>query len=189
MRAIIHHVRTTVDYYASRNAAYAGHCGIDRGARVVPAGAGGEAGGKELEEDMATNSRFLRLVVGRNTSPRALRRGRRSDMSTPWLRRFSAAAGFSKHTIDNYFDFVIVGGGAIGSSIAYHLLSMEEASSVCVVERDPKYEIASSVLSLGSIRTQFSVPVNIQISMKSIKLIRELSQNPDYDVQFDEGGY
>lgn len=60
---------------------------------------------------------------------------------------------------------VIVGGGAVGSSVAYHLARDPAfTGSIVVVERDPTYRIASSSLSASSIRQQFSTPVCILMS-------------------------
>jgi glycine/D-amino acid oxidase-like deaminating enzyme len=39
---------------------------------------------------------------------------------------------------------VIIGGGVIGSSIAYHLAQAGDASDVVVVEPDPTYEFAAT---------------------------------------------
>src|SRR5205809_1778295 len=70
-------------------------------------------------------------------------------------------------------DVVIIGGGAMGSSIAYHLKSERHfAGSVAVVERDPSYARASSALSASSIRQQFSTPLNIQPSRYGIGFLR-----------------
>jgi glycine/D-amino acid oxidase-like deaminating enzyme len=45
----------------------------------------------------------------------------------------------------------IIGGGAVGSSIAYHLASHPAfRGDITVVERDPTYRIASSSLSASS---------------------------------------
>src|SRR5262245_1270282 len=56
----------------------------------------------------------------------------------------------------------IVGGGVMGSSIAWHLRSDRDfAGEVTVIERDPSYARASSALSASSIRQQFSTPLNI----------------------------
>lgn len=60
---------------------------------------------------------------------------------------------------------VIIGGGAVGSSTAYHL-ARDPAfrGEITVIERDPTYRIASSSLSASSIRQQFSTPVCIRMS-------------------------
>lgn len=60
---------------------------------------------------------------------------------------------------------VVIGGGAVGSSAAYHLARDPTFhGSVTVIERDPTYRIASSSLSASSIRQQFSTPVCIHMS-------------------------
>src|SRR6516225_5015613 len=59
---------------------------------------------------------------------------------------------------------VIVGGGAIGCSIAYFLSQQSADREIWVIERDPTYQRASSALSASSIRQQFSTPVCIELS-------------------------
>jgi glycine/D-amino acid oxidase-like deaminating enzyme len=49
---------------------------------------------------------------------------------------------------------VVVGGGVIGSSVAYFLRAADPAVEVVVIERDPTYARASSALSAASIRQQ-----------------------------------
>lgn len=68
---------------------------------------------------------------------------------------------------------VIVGGGVVGSSIAYHLATHPLFDGmVTVVERDPAFTRASSALSASSIRVQFSTPVNIALSQFGLDFIR-----------------
>jgi glycine/D-amino acid oxidase-like deaminating enzyme len=56
-------------------------------------------------------------------------------------------------------DVVIVGGAAIGSSIAYHLAQDPAFKGrVVVVEKDPTYAKAASALSAASIRQSFQRP-------------------------------
>ncbi len=70
-------------------------------------------------------------------------------------------------------NIVIIGGGAVGSSTAYHLASMPGFSGrITVIERDPTYRIASSSLSASSIRTQFSNPVNIAMSQYGMAFLK-----------------
>ena len=59
---------------------------------------------------------------------------------------------------------LIVGGGVIGSSIAYHLRTDGHAGRIVVIERDPMYSRASSALAMGGIRQQFSSAVNIRLA-------------------------
>ena len=59
---------------------------------------------------------------------------------------------------------VIIGGGVIGSSIAYHLAQAGNASDVVVVEPDPTYEFAATLRATGGIRQLYTVPENIRMS-------------------------
>jgi glycine/D-amino acid oxidase-like deaminating enzyme len=57
---------------------------------------------------------------------------------------------------------VIIGGGIIGSCIAYFLAGHGE---VVVLERDPTYRYAATTLSAASFRTQYSLPLNVRMSL------------------------
>jgi FAD-dependent oxidoreductase domain-containing protein 1 len=74
---------------------------------------------------------------------------------------------------------VIIGGGAIGSAIAYFLNRdpQEEPLDITVVERDFSYTQASSALSASSIRQQFSSAINIEMSLYGIEFFRHLGEN------------
>ncbi|XP_053547515.1 FAD-dependent oxidoreductase domain-containing protein 1 [Bombina bombina] len=94
-------------------------------------------------------------------------------------------------------DVVIVGGGVLGWSVAYWLKqkSRRDALRVVVVERDPTYCRASTVLSAGGIRQQFSLPENILMSLYSAQFLRTINEhlgvaNEDpIDIQYNPSGY
>jgi FAD-dependent oxidoreductase domain-containing protein 1 len=93
-------------------------------------------------------------------------------------------------------DVAIIGGGAIGSAIAYFLMSDPSfGGRVSVIERDPSYARASSALSASSIRQQFSTPENIRMSLYGIDFIREIGRHlavedgDTVDIGLTEGGY
>jgi FAD-dependent oxidoreductase domain-containing protein 1 len=69
-------------------------------------------------------------------------------------------------------DVAIIGGGIMGSSLAYWLTRLSPGLTVTVIERDLAYQRASSALSAASIRQQFTTPVNIQISQQSLEFLR-----------------
>jgi FAD-dependent oxidoreductase domain-containing protein 1 len=93
------------------------------------------------------------------------------------------------------FDVVIIGGGVIGSAIAY-FLSKEQANriSVAVIEKDNSYQFGSTARSAGGIRQQFSTPENIRISKFAVEFLRNVSEHlsidgEKIDVSFTEQGY
>ena len=88
----------------------------------------------------------------------------------------------------------IVGGGAIGSAIAYFLTLDNSDVDVTVIERDFTYTKASSALSASSIRQQFSSAINIRMSQFGIEFFRRIGdilqagdQRPD--IGLVEPGY
>ncbi|WP_027802184.1 NAD(P)/FAD-dependent oxidoreductase [Paraburkholderia dilworthii] len=89
---------------------------------------------------------------------------------------------------------VIVGGGVIGSSIAYFLRACDPTVSVTVIERDPSYAKSSSALSAASVRQQFSTPLSIQMSLYGIEFLRNIGELLEVDgnkpsIDLHEGGY
>ena len=78
-------------------------------------------------------------------------------------------------------DIIIIGGGVMGSSIAYHLLNDGFGGTVAILEKDPTYEFASSSLSAGGIRQQFSTKVNIEIGLYGITKIERFDENMSVD--------
>lgn len=95
--------------------------------------------------------------------------------------------------IPSHTDVVIIGGGAIGSSIAYWLKEKthEDAFSIVVIEKDFTYAKSSTCLSVGGLRQQFSLPENIQMSLYAADFLRSLKRRfgPEADVNFTPHGY
>jgi FAD-dependent oxidoreductase domain-containing protein 1 len=65
-------------------------------------------------------------------------------------------------------DVAIIGGGATGAAVAYFIRLQDPAADVCVIERDPAYELASTPRASGGVRRLFSLPENIELSQFSI---------------------
>jgi len=87
-------------------------------------------------------------------------------------------------------DVVIIGGGAVGSSIAYHLASNRDfRGKITVIERDPTYRFASSALSLSSIRVQFSTPTNMHLSAFGMEFLKTAPQRLAVDGEPASVGY
>ena len=78
---------------------------------------------------------------------------------------------------------VVIGAGCIGASVAYHLCR-RGARDVLVLEKEPFAGAGSTSKAAGGIRAQFSTPVNVQISMRSIasyeRIAEEMRTDPDF---------
>ena len=73
-------------------------------------------------------------------------------------------------------DILIVGGGIIGSSIAYNLLNDGFKGKVVVFEKDPMYTKASTTLAAGGVRQQFANPTNIRMMQYSVKFYENFDE-------------
>ena len=78
-------------------------------------------------------------------------------------------------------DIVVIGGGAIGTSVAYFIKSLEPATTVIVIERDPTYVEASTPRASGGIRRLFSLPENIELSNFSIPFFDRFAETMAVD--------
>ena len=93
-----------------------------------------------------------------------------------------------------HYDVAILGGGIMGSSTAYFLKRLAPGASVCVVEPDPTYALASTLRASGGVRVLFSCPENIEMSKFSRDFIRRFPAEMAVDgreapVDWVEGGY
>src|SRR3954465_15256324 len=85
-------------------------------------------------------------------------------------------------------DVVIIGGGIVGSSIAYHLTSAG-CRNVLVLEREAHLGKGSTGKSMGGVRAQFSTPVNIQMSLYSIPFYAEFDEKLAHPPGYRPQGY
>ena len=97
--------------------------------------------------------------------------------------------------MDKSYDVVIVGGGVMGSAVAYFLGADPAFSgSVLVVERDPTYEFCSTTRSWGGVRQQFSTAENVAMSVFNLDFVRRAHEILAVDgdgpaLSFRENGY
>ncbi len=85
-------------------------------------------------------------------------------------------------------DVVIIGGGIVGSSIAYHLTAAG-CRNVVVLERESAQGKGSTGKSMGGVRAQFSTPVNIQMSLYSIPFYASFDERLGYPCDYRPQGY
>jgi sarcosine oxidase subunit beta len=85
-------------------------------------------------------------------------------------------------------DVVVVGGGAVGASAAYHL-AVAGAGRVVLLERAAALATGSTGLCAGGFRHQFSSRINVQLSMASVPLIVGFSETHGLPLDVVQDGY
>jgi sarcosine oxidase subunit beta len=85
-------------------------------------------------------------------------------------------------------DVVIVGGGIVGSSIAYHLTG-QGCKNVLVLEREAHTGLGSTGKSMGGVRAQFSTEVNIRMSLHSIPFFASFEELTGLPSGYKPHGY
>lgn len=85
-------------------------------------------------------------------------------------------------------DVVIVGGGCMGCSLAWHL-AQRGLTNVVLVEREAQLATGSTGKNAGGVRHQFSHPANIAMSIESIAMLREFEARVGAPIDFHQDGY
>ena len=85
-------------------------------------------------------------------------------------------------------EVVIIGGGIVGSSIAYHLIAAG-CKDVLVIERESAQGKGSTGKSMGGVRAQFSTPINIQMSLYSIPFYASFDVRLGHPAGYRPQGY
>lgn len=85
-------------------------------------------------------------------------------------------------------EVVIIGGGIVGSSIAYHLTAAG-CREVLVIERETSQGKGSTGRSMGGVRAQFSTPVNVQMSLYSIPFYAGFEERLGHPCGYRAQGY
>jgi sarcosine oxidase, subunit beta len=85
-------------------------------------------------------------------------------------------------------EIVIIGGGIVGSSIAYHLTAAG-GNGVLVMERESAQGKGSTGKSMGGVRAQFSTAVNIQMALYSIPFYASFDERLGHPCGYRAQGY
>ena len=84
-------------------------------------------------------------------------------------------------------DVVIVGGGIVGASIAYHLAA-RGVRDVVVIERE-RIGSGSTTRNAGGVRLQFSTEINVRLSLRSLPRIERFAEEMGVDPHLRQVGY
>src|SRR5215213_4096955 len=85
-------------------------------------------------------------------------------------------------------EIVIIGGGVVGASVAYHLTE-RGAKDVLILERENGQGKGSTGKATGGVRAQFETDINIKMSLYSLEFFARFSEITGVDCAYEPRGY
>ncbi|MEA1978925.1 MAG: FAD-dependent oxidoreductase [Chloroflexota bacterium] len=85
-------------------------------------------------------------------------------------------------------DIVVIGGGVMGASTAYHLAAAG-AGNVVLLEKEPYFGQGATGRCAGGVRYQFATEINVQLSIASLAMLDSFEQVTGQDPLYRKCGY
>lgn len=85
-------------------------------------------------------------------------------------------------------DVVIIGGGVMGASTAYHLAARGH-KNILLLERDPFFGQGATGRCAGGVRYQFATEVNIRLSLESLPMLHRFEDEIGQAIDYQRSGY
>ena len=85
-------------------------------------------------------------------------------------------------------DVVIIGGGIVGTSIAYNLVK-KGLKNVTLLEKEEILGAGSTSKSAGGVRHQYSNEINIKMTIESLKILKNFEEEMETKIDFRQHGY
>ncbi|HSB65368.1 MAG TPA: FAD-dependent oxidoreductase [Anaerolineales bacterium] len=90
--------------------------------------------------------------------------------------------------IPNIADIVIIGGGVMGASTAYHL-AFRGQRNIILLEKEDFFGLGATGRCAGGVRYQFSTEVNIRLSLLSLPMLERFKDEMDQAIDYRKIGY
>jgi sarcosine oxidase subunit beta len=85
-------------------------------------------------------------------------------------------------------DIVIIGGGVMGASAAYHL-AQRGVKNIVLLEKDEFFGQEATGRCAGGVRYQFSTEINVKLSIASLPMLERFKEEIGQDIDFRQCGY
>jgi sarcosine oxidase subunit beta len=85
-------------------------------------------------------------------------------------------------------DIVIIGGGVMGASTAYHL-ALRGQENILLLEKDECFGEEATGRCAGGVRFQFSTEINVRLSIESLPMLDRFKEEIGQDINFRKCGY
>jgi sarcosine oxidase subunit beta len=85
-------------------------------------------------------------------------------------------------------DIVVIGGGVMGASIAYHL-ALRGQKNIVLLEKEPFFGQGATGRCAGGVRHQFATEVNVRLSLQSLPMLERFQEEVGQAIDFRHCGY
>lgn len=85
-------------------------------------------------------------------------------------------------------DVVVIGGGVMGASTAYHL-ARRGVKDIVLLEKEEFFGTGATGRCAGGVRYQFSTEVNIQLSLASLPMLERFEEEFEQAIDYNQVGY
>jgi len=91
-------------------------------------------------------------------------------------------------TIPRTAEVVIIGGGVMGASTAYHL-ALRGQKNILLLEKEEFFGQGATGRCAGGVRYQFSTEVNVRLSLHSLPMLERFREEIGQDINYRKCGY
>ena len=90
--------------------------------------------------------------------------------------------------LPNTAEIVIIGGGVMGASAAYHL-AQRGMKNIVLLEKENFFGQGATGRCAGGVRYQFSTEINVKLSIKSLPMLERFKDEIGQDIRYKKCGY
>ena len=91
-------------------------------------------------------------------------------------------------TISNVADIIIIGGGVMGASTAYHL-ALRGQRNIILLEKEDFFGLGATGRCAGGVRYQFGTEINIRLSLLSLPMLERFKEEIGQAIDYRKTGY
>jgi len=91
-------------------------------------------------------------------------------------------------TLPKSADIIIIGGGVMGASTAYHLAARGQ-KNILLLEKEEFFGLGATGRCAGGVRYQFSTEINVELSKKSLPMFENFKNEIGQDISYQKCGY
>lgn len=85
-------------------------------------------------------------------------------------------------------EVVIIGGGVMGTSTAYHL-ALRGLKNIVLLESERFFGTGATGRCAGGVRYQFGTPINVMLSIESLRMLEHFKEELGQEIDFRKCGY